>query len=256
MTANETPWKLSGPSFSLTCGQLTADGDLRDFSLGLHILSWAGLPVGASILGPQLHQLTDGEFAITDFYIRGADLVVSCERPEPAALVPQFYWRARLHESLAAVGIELILSMRTDLLDSQPQTRIHTSLLSDEVLWANGLDVDAFQAAPAGSFTRADLPAGHFPAYVFRRARERGPTAKEANVSYFQMVHPDDFFSTEICSKKHMKQLATTLFPERLEKGVIRRARVCGWFLPAENDLAVAVELAKQFIDEPLPLTA
>jgi hypothetical protein len=45
------------------------------------------------------------------------------------------------------------------------------------------------------------------------------------------------------------------LFPERLEKGVIRLARICGWFMPAENDLATAVELAKRFVAEPPPLT-
>jgi hypothetical protein len=46
------------------------------------------------------------------------------------------------------------------------------------------------------------------------------------------------------------------LFPEHLEKGVIRRGRVCGWFMPAENDLETAVALARQFVAEPLPLTA
>ena len=72
------------------------------------------------------------------------------------------------------------------------------------------------------------------------------------------MAHPTDFVSTELTHQDHMHGwnfFATKLLAERLEKGVIRRARICGWFLPAENDLSVAVELAKQFIDEPLPLT-
>ena len=50
--------------------------------------------------------------------------------------------------------------------------------------------------------------------------------------------------------------LRATLFPERLEKGVIRRGRVCGWFMPVENDLETAVRLARAFVEEPLPLTA
>ena len=34
-----------------------------------------------------------------------------------------------------------------------------------------------------------------------------------------------------------------------------RRARVSGWFLPVENDLAAAAALAQEFVAEPLPLT-
>jgi hypothetical protein len=153
------------------------------------------------------------------------------------------------------VSVELILSMRTDLLDSQPQTLVFSSLRCDEVLSSLRLDVDAFRAASPGKLQRADLSEEDVPAYLFRRPRSPGRKRVDAGVSYFQMVHPDDFFATDYRSKRYREQLTTTLFPERLEKGVIRRARVCGWFLPAENDLAVAVELARQFIDEPLPLT-
>jgi hypothetical protein len=72
-------------------------------------------------------------------------------------------------------------------------------------------------------------------------------------LSYAEMVHPTDFVMAEADGGQCYAR--STLFPERLEKGVIRRGRVCGWFLPTENDLATAVELASQFVDEPLPLT-
>jgi hypothetical protein len=81
----------------------------------------------------------------------------------------------------------------------------------------------------------------------------RSPTAK---TSFAEVVHPSDFVSAEVHSDAARPWLVDVrLFPERLEKGVIRRARICGWFLPAENDLETAVELAKRFVDEPLPLT-
>ena len=247
MTSRPTPWSLHGSRVHLACGQLAAEFDLRDFVLGVHGLNWAGSPLKERILGPQLPQVVNGQFAITECYARGDDFVVSCERPGPLPLVPQFYWRARPSESHAAVGIELIISMRTDLLDSQPETRVETFVRSEEAIVALRQQIDAFHRASPAKLNRADLAAGDVPAFLFRKA----------GVSYFQVVHPDDFFTVELgLWRKRYPRLTTTLFPDRLEKGVIRRARICGWFLPAENDLAVAVELARQFVDEPLPLTA
>jgi hypothetical protein len=247
MAGNPTPWSLSGPRFTLACGNLTSESDLRDFVLGLTTLKWAASPLDWWILGPQLPQTVNGQFAVTECYVRGDDFVVSCERPGPVPLVPQFYWRARQIASHAAVSIELILSMRTDLLDSQPETSVETLLRCREVLVALKPKVDAFRSTKPVSLSRADLDAGDVPAFLFRHS----------GVSYFQMVHPDDFYTVELkLWRKVHPRLRTALFPERLEKGVIRRARICGWFLPVENDLETAVELARQFIDEPLPLTA
>jgi hypothetical protein len=71
------------------------------------------------------------------------------------------------------------------------------------------------------------------------------------------MVHPSDFVTAQVqWNESGSPMVSATLFPESLEKGVIRRARLSGWFLPAENDLQAAVELAKRFVNEPLPLTA
>jgi len=247
MAGNPTPWSLSGSRFTLACGNLAAECDLRDFILGLTTLTWAGTPLDWRVLGPQLPQVVNGQFAITECYVRGDDFVASCERPGPLPLVPQFYWRARQIASHAAVSVELILSMRTDLLDTQPETTVETLVRGGETFMALRPQVDAFRPATPATFKRSNLAAGEVPAFLIR----------EAGVSYFQMVHPDDYFAVEhSASRKVHSRLRTSLFPERLEKGVIRRARICGWFLPAENDLEAAVELARQFIDEPLPLTA
>jgi hypothetical protein len=87
--------------------------------------------------------------------------------------------------------------------------------------------------------------------FVFRKS--------EQDFSYAELVHPTDFHSAVVnegCGPfEESGPLRAQLFPERLEKGVIRRARICGWFMPAENDLETAVTLAKRFVDEPLPLT-
>jgi hypothetical protein len=75
-------------------------------------------------------------------------------------------------------------------------------------------------------------------------------------LSYAQLVHPSDYVAAELgIDSEPPYSLLTTLFPERLEKGVIRRGRVASFFMPSEDDLDVAVELARRFVSGPLPLT-
>ena len=66
--------------------------------------------------------------------------------------------------------------------------------------------------------------------FVFRRA--------DLGLSYAEMVHPSDFVSAYTAPR--MSPSTRSFFPERLEKGVIRRGRICGWLLPSENDLTLS----------------
>jgi hypothetical protein len=220
MSASNSPWRLVGERAVLTAGELAATIDLGEFDLGLQSVNWAGSLIEGRVLGPQLPRVSGAQPPITECYIRGSDLVTSFERPGPLAAVPHVYWRVRHGNAARAVGIELIVSMRTDLLDSEPQTHVVTELSHATIRYE--------------PFRMLDLPGG---------------------VSFFQIVHPDDLFAVEERRIGDRYRIRATLFPERLEKGVIRRARICGWFLPSDSDLAVAVELAREFIAEPPPLT-
>lgn len=172
------------------------------------------------MLAPELPPVGELRPSPLETYIRGNDFVASFEQPGPLPAVPQLYWRVRPRSSTAAIGIELIVSMRTDLLDSRPQMSVISEIGNSD----------------AGDLTLRLLHVS-------------------AEVSYFQLVHPDDFFAVEERRIENKRRITTTLFPERMEKGVIRRARICGWFLPAENDLSLAAELAQEFIAESPPLT-
>ncbi len=220
MNARTVPWRLNNSRAALACGELSAAIDLGEFDLGLQSVNWAGSLIEGRMLGPQLPRVSGSQPPISECYIRGSDLVASFERPGPLAAVPHVYWRVRHDKAARAVGVELIVSMRTDLLDSEPQTHVVTEL-SHATIRPEPLRI-------------LDLSGG---------------------ISYFQIVHPDDLFAVEERHAGDRYRITTTLFPERLEKGVIRRARICGWFLPSDSDLAVAVELAREFIAEPPPLT-
>lgn len=146
----------------------------------------------------------------------------------------------------------MILSMQTELLDSTPQAKVH-SFSHGGTLWlANSFADVRFEQVHAerGGEERVSGRHSSQQLFVFRN--------EKLGVSYAQAVHPSDFVSATIITDEisGLWGVASTLLPEHLEKGVIRRARICGWFLPAKNDLQAAAALAQQFVDEPLPLTA
>ena len=156
-------------------------------------------------------------------------------------------WRAALHERLSAVQVQMILSVQTDLLDSHPEASVNSFAIESRLFHAPKLQTEAFREIGDSAIYGGN--AGREHVFVFRN--------EGLDLSYVQMVHPSDFVAVQIQVNAGRPTLvSTTLFPESLEKGVIRRARISGWFLPAENDLVAAIELAKQFVNEPLPLTA
>jgi hypothetical protein len=77
-----------------------------------------------------------------------------------------------------------------------------------------------------------------------------------AAYSYAEMVHPADFAGASLELRgEELLRFSHPLFAERLEKGVIRRVRLCGVFLPRDRDLEKASAIYRNFIAEPLPLT-
>jgi hypothetical protein len=152
-------------------------------------------------------------------------------------------------DGFQAAKLELIVSVKTDLLDSRPLSRTH-SLISPEatIMHAASLAEPRFETVKPGRH-RFDTKDSSEHLFVFRMP--------ELELSFAQLVHPSDFVAAELgLDGEPPYSLLTTLFPERLEKGVIRRGRVCGFFMPVKNDLEIAAELARRFVDEPLPLTA
>jgi hypothetical protein len=93
------------------------------------------------------------------------------------------------------------------------------------------------------------------------------------------MIHPGDFRGTTISataataaasprtnelaqsrakSDDAVRRITLTsiLFPERLEKGVIRRGRLAGIFVPRDGDEEAAAHFYRQWRASPPPLTA
>jgi len=244
-------WRIEGDACWLSCGPLSGRVEADELGVRFLVATWRGFPsdaFGALITagpGPRPPVIE-----IKERYVRGCDFVATYAKSTEFPVAPQFYWRAALHESLAAVQIQMILSVQTDLLDSHPEASVNSFALESRLFHASTLRAEAFrEVAAVTPPAPVDHNASREHLFVFRN--------ESFGLSYAQMVHPTDFVTAEIHSNaSHPWLVDSTLFPEFLEKGVIRRARISGWFLPAENDLAAAVQLAKQFVEEPLPLTA
>jgi hypothetical protein len=244
-------WRIEGEQAQLFCGRLL--GRVEFASVGVHFATdtWNGA------LADQLSVLfTRGPvnafpLELHDWYVRGRDLVAQFEKTPAQRISPQIYWRAEDLKEFSAARVEMILSMQTELLDSAPQAQVHSFSHGGELWHADSIAKPNFQplARESHGLEFVAQRNSHEQLFVFRDGERR--------VSYAQLVHPTDFVSARVVTDHTPGRwgVASTLFPERLEKGVIRRGRICGWFLPAENDLEIAVKLARQFVDEPLPLT-
>lgn len=250
MTYSTARWELNGPGATLSCGPLEAIARCDHQGLDVIATSWRGHKVpGISVLCSPGPAQCAGVLDVSERYVRGSDFIASCRPAGEHRIAPQIYWRASFHPAANAARVEMVISAQTDLLDSGPAWSISSIVRDSDLFYANisGAAPSFIEISRAEhNFVRPAESAAHL--FVFR--------VPGLSISYAQMVHPSDFASADIdLDGMQPLVLNTTLFPERLEKGVIRRGRICGWFLPAENDLAAVLQLAREFVDEPLPLT-
>ncbi len=266
-------WKVNGSSAVLSCGPVRATAIVHEKGGSIALDEWKGEKTRIPVCDEKRDDLESSALVALTFacvlyeseslqlaetYVRGSDFVASFTESGHQRVAPQIYWRAEYIDEFHVVKIELIASVRTSLLDSESVALVHGAFNSaTQVLHAATLDTECFKVI-AGLEKQVDTESS---ARVFKA--EQSPDQlfiarfPRFGLTYAQMVHPTDFHSVEAASDgdSHF-WLSNLLFSQQLEKGVIRRARVCGWFMPLENDLETAVKLARQFVDEPLPLTA
>lgn len=229
-------WQIEGLQASLSTPRLSASIHLDQPERGLADVAWLLRSLGdARLMQVQLSG-AGVRYLLVDSYVRGADLVASHEAIAGQSLATQIYWRYVEHADLGAAGFELIVSVRTELLDADPQLAVGSELSCKELFRAVVSDAAVFQPVPVPSSACNPSVCRAGPGLFVRRLT--GDT-----VSYVEMVHPNDFSSAEFalgegaagCVRSRFR-----LFQDRLEKGVLRRARVQGLLCPRQGDEAVA----------------
>jgi len=246
-----TMWQIDGLQASLNARVLSASVLLQQPQRGLGDVMW----LRRSLAGARLLQVqssnSGGDLRLVDSYVRGADLVASHEVASGRSLATQIYWRYVEHLDLGAAGFELMVSVRTKLLDADPQLTFGSVLSCTELIQAVAPDAAVFQPVPVPSprcgqsVRRAGVGL-----FVHRLTDDA--------VSYVEMVHPADFSAVEFAVGEGAAgcvQSRFRLFEERLEKGVLRRARARGLLCRREDDEAVARECYRRLLASESPLT-
>jgi len=245
-------WEISKHQGRLQTESLSASIDLCQPGLGLNKLTLQGTPLEqANLLGVLFSSSrTEKNLPIVENYVRGRDLFVRYDKTENQPLESTIYWRTI---SPAGVnGIEMVVSTQTDLLDCEMAIQTSLCLPAEQVLRLTSYESQpTFVEIPHSSKTyQADSNDGTG-LFLFRLS--------DRPMSYVQMVHPSDFQTADLNFGEAGTNLishSNTLFGGlHLEKGVIRRGRLRGYFFDRENDEAVAKECYQQFVESVPPLT-
>ncbi len=173
------------------------------------------LPIGSAVELWRIAQLAS--CSLSECYARDNDLVATYEPSSDFPFRSQIYWS--IVEQHDALGIELAVSVQTDLLDTHPVVEVSGANITDK---CDTLTIDDHSLARLSfAGTATNLVA---------------------------TVHPTDG-AGQLNDGNHWP-----LFSHFLEKGVIRRARLWAALLP-RDDIVMATELYRHFRDQPLPLT-
>ncbi|HEV2968958.1 MAG TPA: hypothetical protein VGY55_03145 [Pirellulales bacterium] len=270
-----SPWRIDGHTARLESATFRAEIDLLNPSAGVSRLEVRGAAISDGALfrvklPPFSSAYSVGEVSTSgasgqsaherslDFFSRGNDLVAVYGEAAGNPFRAQIYWRLlpalpfdsadNTNQSIAA--LELILSIQTSLLDSDPALAVETNLATNKISQLTESNNCRFVDLPipsASELVNANLATGCF---VFRPANAR--------MVYIEMVHPADFrhSTLERVGQSGTLRLAHRLFAERLEKGVILRSRIRGIFAAAETDLAAISRAYQEFAESEPPLTA
>jgi hypothetical protein len=245
-------WQIDGSIARLHKGPLKLRVSLTQPAKGLDELTYDNQQFGDTRLMQVQPQPTDsvGAETLADAFIRGRDLIATYDQAAPTSIQPQIYWRV-LETTATVAGIELIVSVQTSRLDSHLALQSTSGIAAEEVWVMNDLRTESFRAIPLSDQTAVSVAReSSVGLFLFRLT--------DSDVSYAEMIFPNDFQGAELVlddASTNVCQLHYRLLSEPLEKGVIRRARIRGLFLPRDQDRSIATAWYRQFIDSRLPLT-
>ena len=247
-------WRLNGHLAQLQSDQLSAEVDLARPADGVFHICVAGKRVNDMwVLGVALPSRdTSDAGAIGDAYVKSSNLAAAYDASTNWPVGVDAVWkgmtRSSRHEFVAA--IELLVSVRTDSLDSQPRMAVQSAFSGGEVALAADRNADRFEpfisSAVDSASARRDACGG---CIIFR------PTGSD--LSYVEMVHPADFRRDELVGGGDTPLLVQHhLFDASLEKGVVLCARLRGVFVPRGNDTQLARQQCAAFKESEPPLGA
>ena len=204
--------------------------------------SGAKITVGRDAMSLFSVETSSGNEQLADLYIRGDDLIAKY-RSSDDQFDRELYWRVPdLNLPTGAFALEMIYSLQTDLLETNPNPRIISELKALEVGYWSAI----------GDPLVGDLK---------WKQQETADgcqmiTAKLSDETRLTVaVYPNDLMVMEFAELGGETVLTCRLNAEFLEKGVIRRTRMfamCAASNVSDEDM---INVAQEFLDSDLPLT-
>jgi hypothetical protein len=216
-------WRLSGSTAAWHSDLLQASIDLQHPQQGLSGLQFGDQHLSSTRLLGVESTAACGDMHLQDCYVRGDDLVAQY-RAAHLPLHLHVYWRSQAVSAPAsrAVMLETLISVHTELLDSDPTVGVYCAVSSDamDVFCEPGDPAPrAYSAADLGSSTR--VPVGLAGAAI---AFHLQPSP---------LVFAQWFAGADVCQATLRSDLpggdvtsTIAFFRGRVEKGVIRRCHV------------------------------
>ena len=244
-------WNIDGNQATWTSPEFVATVNLPQPHRGLSKVRLADQDIaGLTIFGIHLENASsETAEPIEDVYNRGNDLIVTYEQTPQRTIRPQVYWR--ILDFPDVLGVELIISTQTSLLDSNPSVTLTSRLPTSSVRRLVDPATRTFVSVglePRDSDVSINADSDT-PLMLFR--------LQDSQWSYVELLDPADFQGACLHSNPDgsFVEVQHQLFSERLEKGVIRRGRAWGLFVPQVDDEILACSAFNQLVAEAPPLT-
>ena len=175
----------------------------------------------------------------SETYVRGNDFVAKY----PARNSDLVSYTTYYSIAEADIGIDFTLSAQTSLLDSNPTTKVNTLVGPSTV----SLVTDESNVVPIAEDQDYDLTS-QANAFLIR------PTNNDTQ-SIVLLVHPSDYCRATVRLSNH-PELGFWVFPNSLEKGVIRRATFMLRIVSRDGDEQRAQDIQHAALQQEPPLTA
>ncbi len=225
-------WNVQSDKAALIVGDWRAELDPRTPANGLRI---SRTQQGTQSNIAQIFRVTpkpSHSFTIQESYVREEDMIVRYEQSGDDLYTFQLNWRKLTSDIAGAFAIELWISVQTSLLDTHPTIEVRSR--ATESQW-HALTLDDL------SYEKSDVVSmGLF---------------KKSGVTSLLMIQPSDANQAKrVLDKK--EDFTLRMFGDFMEKGVIRRARLCFLSIPGEVSRYTMIKEYRAFAESPLPLTA
>jgi hypothetical protein len=225
---------------------LHAKVDLGRPELGLHGLMLNATPVRKlQLLQTRLEASEAAPATLAEVVQRGSELAVTYAETTDLPIQRQMKWKISETLEPMSVTIDLVVCVQTSQLDSDPRFVITSVIPSVSWRQLRQLKQDLYFSNTDQQGDQQGCPVG---VYVAQLA--------DNTTHYTQVLLPSDELTAKVRVEKSGDgdALTSVLFSERLEKGVIRCARVRGVLSDGEMTESRALDVAEQFRKSPLPL--